>query len=277
MPPEIRAFYTAAALQLQAMISSVHNPRVQHIRSLQSRAKARREAGSFVTEGVRLAEEVLAAGWPVKQGFYSEGLDARGQQLVAAFAAAGAQMEPVAEHVMAASSDTKTPAGLLLEVTRQTLALPPQLDLAIILDRVNDPGNVGTLLRSAAAAGAQAAVLAPGCVDPFAPKVLRSGMGAQLRLAVLEYSWAEVRSWLQQHGLHALLAEANIGHPFDEVDLTRKLAFIVGGEANGPSDEARSLGAEAIQIRMPGQIESLNAATAGSLLLFEAVRQRRAS
>lgn len=257
------------------MISSAQNPRVQHIRTLQARAKARREANAFVVEGVRLAEEVLAAGWHVKQGFYTADLESRGMELVAALKAAGAEMEEVTDSVMEASSDTQTPAGLLLEVERQAVPLATAPDLVVILDRVNDPGNVGTLLRSAAAAGAHAALLAPGCVDPFAPKVLRGGMGAQLRLPVLELDWPGIRDFLAQHSLHAMLAEANIGRPFDEVDLTRKLAFIVGGEANGPSPEARGLGAEPIQIRMPGQIESLNAATAGSLLLFEAVRQRR--
>jgi len=257
------------------MISSAQNPRVQHIRALQSRAKERRQANAFVAEGVRLAEEVRAASWKVKQGFYTAELEPRGMELVSAFKDAGAEMDEVTDNVMEAVSDTKTPAGLLLEVERQAVPLAAAPDLVVILDRVNDPGNVGTLLRSAAAAGAHAAVLAPGCVDPFAPKVLRGGMGAQLRLPVLELDWQAIRAFLEQHSLHALLAEANIGRPFDEVDLTRKLAFIVGGEANGPSPDARGLGAEAIQIRMPGQIESLNAATAGSLLLFEAVRQRR--
>lgn len=259
------------------MITSAQNSRVQHIRALQSRAKARREAGSFVVEGVRLAEEVLAAGWTVKQGFYTAGLDARGMQLVEALQDVEIEVDEVSASVMEASSDTKTPAGLLLEVARQPLPLAADPGLVMILDRVNDPGNVGTLLRSAAAAGADAAILAPGCADPFAPKVLRSGMGAQFRLPVLELEWDGIRTFLAEHNLHALLAEANIGKAFDEADLTRPLAFIVGGEANGPSDAARTLGAEPIQIRMPGQIESLNAATAGSLLLFEAVRQRRSS
>ncbi|MCW5875222.1 MAG: RNA methyltransferase [Anaerolineales bacterium] len=257
------------------MITSTQNARVQHIRALQSRAKERREAGSFVVEGVRLAEEVQAAQWPVRQGFYTADLDARGMQLVSELQEAGVDLEEVTESVMAASSDTKTPAGLLLEVARQPLPLAAAPNLVMILDRVNDPGNVGTLLRSAAAAGAHAAILAPGCADPFAPKVLRSGMGAQLRLPLLELEWEPIRNFLAEHKLHALLAEANIGKAFDEVDLTRPLAFIVGGEAHGPSAAARTLGAEPIQIRMPGQIESLNAATAGSLLLFEAVRQRR--
>lgn len=257
------------------MISSAQNPRVQHIRTLQARAKARREANAFVVEGVRLAEEVLTAGWHVKQGFYTADLESRGMELVAALKAAGAEIEEVTDSVMEASSDTQTPAGLLLEVERRVVPLAAAPDLVVILDRVNDPGNVGTLLRSAAAAGAHAALLAPGCVDPFAPKVLRGGMGAQLRLPVLELDWQAIRDFLAQNSLDAMLAEANIGRPFDEVDLTRKLAFIVGGEANGPSPEARGLGAEPIQIRMPGQVESLNAATAGSLLLFEAVRQRR--
>lgn len=257
------------------MISSVKNPKVQRIRALQGRAKERREAQAFVAEGVRLAEEVLASGWPVQQVFYTQGLDERGRIVLSALVAAGAAVEEVSPAVMEACSDTKTPQGILLEVAKRSASMPAAADLVLILDGVSDPGNVGTLLRSAAAAGADAAVLAPGSADPFAPKVLRSGMGAQFHLAVLELNWEQITSLLAKYGLQAFVAQANRGESFDQVNLTQKLAFIVGGEAHGPSAAALASGARPVHIPMPGRAESLNAATAGSLLLFEAVRQRR--
>lgn len=257
------------------MISSVQNPKVQRIRALQGRARQRREQAAFVVEGVRLAEEALASGWPVSLAFYTADLDPRGSQVVAELRSQNVAVDEVSREVMQACSDTQTPQGLLLELPWRQLPLPVGASLVVILDQVGDPGNVGTLLRSAAAAGADAAVLAPGTADAFAPKVLRGGMGAQFRLPVLAMDWDQIRGFLTQQALQPFLAEANMGKPFDQVDLTQKLAFIIGGEAEGPSVQARSLGAEPIQIPMPGGIESLNAATAGSLLLFEAVRQRR--
>lgn len=257
------------------MIRSVQNPSVQRIRALQSRARERREQGAFVVEGVRLAEEAVASGWGVKLAFYTSELDQRGLALVQQLQKDKVALEEVSAEVMQACSDTQTPQGLLLEVAWRPGSLPAGASLVLVLDRVADPGNVGTLLRSAAAAGADAAVLAAGTADAFSPKVLRSGMGAQFRLPVLDLDWTQIAELLKQQGLYAFIAEANLGKAFDQVDLTQKLAFIIGAEAQGPSPEARALVAEPIHIPMPGLIESLNAATAGSLLLFEAVRQRR--
>lgn len=257
------------------MIRSVQNPNVQRIRALQSRARERREQGAFVVEGVRLAEEAVASGWGVKLAFYTSELDPRGLALVEQLQKNKIAVEEVSPEVIQACSDTQTPQGLLLEVAWRQATLPAGASLVLVLDRVADPGNVGTLLRSAAAAGADATVLAPGTADAFAPKVLRSGMGAQFRLPVLHLEWTQIAELLRQYDLHAFIAETNLGKSFDQVDLTQKLAFLIGAEAQGPSPEARALAAEPIHIPMPGQIESLNAATAGSLLLFEAVRQRR--
>lgn len=259
------------------MITSVKNPKVQAVKALQSRAKNRREAKAFIAEGVRLAEEALASKWPVRQAFYTAGLDARGQTLVRMLQAAEAPVEEVSEHVMETISDTKTPQGILLELTAQALSLPPQPSLVLILDGIADPGNLGTLLRSAAGAGADAVLVTPGSADAFAPKVMRSGMGAHFRLPVLELDWRQISDLIKAHKLAVFLADANRGPAYDTVDLTQKLALVIGGEAHGLSASAGHLKAQPLQIPMPGRIESLNAATAGSLLLFEAVRQRRAA
>lgn len=257
------------------MISSVRNPKIQEIRALQKRAPMRRELGAFVVEGVRLAEEALAANWPVQLALYTPELSARGLELVGQMQAAGIDVEAVNAEVMAAASDTKTPQGLLLRLELRQLPLPSKLSLTLILDEIRDPGNLGALLRSAAASGADAVLLSPGCADPFAPKVLRGGMGAQFRLPVLLSQWADIRAVCEQHALAVYLAEAERGLVYDQADLSQGCAIIVGGEAEGPGGEARQLAQHSIQIPMPGRIESLNAAVAGSLLLFEAARQRR--
>lgn len=254
------------------MISSVTNPKVKTVKALQARAKARREAGAFVVEGVRLGEEALASGWPVRQAFYTADLDARGRT---ALRAAKVQAEEVSEQVMVAMSDTQSPQGLLLELELQSMALPHRPGLVLILDGIADPGNLGTLLRSAAAAAVDAVFVAPGSVDAFAPKVLRSGMGAHFRLPVIEADWGRIAKFVSENSLAAYIAEADTGKPYDEVDLIQKIALVIGGEAHGVSGGADRLNATPVQIPMPGKMESLNAATAGTLLLFEALRQRR--
>ena len=257
------------------MITSARNPKVQRIRGLQRLAKRRAEAGAFVVEGVRLAEEALRSSWPLRLALYTAELADRHEGLVRALHARGVA-EQVSAAVMQAASDTQTPQGILLEVELRTLPLPKALTFVLILDGVADPGNLGTLLRSAAAADCDAVLLAPGCADPYSPKVVRSGMGAHFHQPLLTESWTEIGKLVRQHQLQVFLAEAWQGEPYDKQDLTRPLALILGGEARGAGDEAAKLAPKLLQVPMPGRVESLNVAAAGSILLFEVVRQKRA-
>ena len=258
------------------MITSTRNPKIQEIRALQGRAKRRREAGAFVIEGVRLAEEALAVAWPVQLALYTADLNARGRALIEHLREVGAMVEETSPEVMAAASDTPAPQGILLQLAQGELPLPAELDLALVLDQIRDPGNLGTLLRSAAAAGAGAVLLGPGSVDAFAPKVLRAAMGAHFRLPIRELDWPAIGSLLKGAGLRVYLADMEAGQAYDQVDLSAQVAFLIGGEAEGPGRAARDLAYDGLYIPMSGETESLNAAIAGSLLLFEAARQRRA-
>ena len=256
------------------MITSTKNAKIKEVRALQGRAKVRRKAGAFVVEGVRLAEEALAAGWQPQLVLYTEDLDERGHVVVQAFSEQGAPVEIVAAHVMEAASDTQTPQGILLVLPLTPLPLPPQLDFVLILDQVRDPGNLGTLLRGAIAAGADAVLLTEGSVDPFAPKVVRAGMGAHFRLPVHTQNIAQLGEVCQAHGLAVYLAAAGAGQTHTALDLTGPIGLAVGGEAAGHSQALQALAAGQVQIPMPGGGESLNAAMAGTILLFEVVRQR---
>lgn len=226
-------------------------------------------------EGVRLIEEAVAASWPVRTGLYTELLSKRGKKVFAQLMESGVKMEPVSPEVMAAASDTKTPQGLLLELALREAAIPEDVDFVLIADELRDPGNLGTLLRSAAAAGIDSVLLSPGSADAFAPKVLRSGMGAHFQIAIRKMNWSEIGSFCDEHNLHVFLTAAGEGTAYSKADLTKALAFILGGEAQGASEEARALTRDILHIPMPGKMESLNAATAGSLFLFEALRQRK--
>ncbi|MDH5506574.1 MAG: RNA methyltransferase [Anaerolineae bacterium] len=256
------------------MITSSRNPKIQHIRALQSRAKARREAGAFIVEGVRLAEEALAAGWLPQLALFTAGLGARGQQLLQAMRAQNVPVEEVAEHVLQAASDTQAPQGLLLVLPAQTAPQPDNLDFVLIADQVRDPGNLGTMLRSAAAAGVQAVFLPPGGVDAFAPKVLRAAMGAHFRVPVVTLGWAEIQAQCTAFDLNVYLAAAGEGQAHTAADLKSPAAIIIGGEAAGAGDQAYSLKPKPLHIPMPGGSESLNASIAAAIILFEVVRQR---
>ncbi len=259
------------------MLTSAHNPRLARIRGLLEKRKQREEEQAFVVEGVRLVEEALAAGWQPELVLFSEQLSPRGMQVVQGFQAQGAEVWQVTPRLMDQLAGTETPQGLLAVFPQRRLPLPQTLTFALVADNLRDPGNLGTLLRSAAAAGVQAVLLSPGTTDAFAPKVLRAGMGAHFRLPAIQLSWEEIFALLKERPqpLRVFLAEAAAGAACWDLDLRQPLALIVGSEAEGASPPAQALADQPITIPMPGQSESLNAAMAASILMFEVVRQRR--
>jgi TrmH family RNA methyltransferase len=256
------------------MISSTKNPKVQWIRRLQKKGKERQAERAFVVEGVRLLEEVLQSHWQVKYLVYTDDLVERGMRLVQAYETLGTQIEPVSQHVMQAVSDTKNPPGILAVVEMQAVQVPVQLDFVLILDQIREPGNLGAILRSAAAAGVQAVFLVPGTVDPYSPKVLRSGMGAQFKLPVQVSNWDEIKSQISYSNLYTYLTEADKGETYHQSDLRRPLALIIGGEAEGAGRTAYEVSDSLIHIPLPGGGESLNASVSAGILLFEIARQR---
>jgi TrmH family RNA methyltransferase len=258
------------------MITSLSNPTLKLVRALQSERKAREQERSFVIEGVRLAEEAVRAKAPVRLALHTDDLDARGRAALHRLARLGAQVEAVSPRVMAAASDTRTPQGLLAVVPFPNFATRSgHLTSVMVLDRLSDPGNLGTILRTADAAGVEAVCLAPGTVDAHNPKVVRAAMGAHFHLPIVEAGWDELENRLA--GVNVWLAEAREGEPYDRVDWRAPFALIIGSEAEGPSDDARRFTPRRVHVPMPGRAESLNAAVAAGVLLFEAARQRRSA
>jgi TrmH family RNA methyltransferase len=148
------------------MITSTANPKIKWVRQLQAHSRERREAGAFVVEGVRLVEEALAAGWEAQLVLYTDDLSERGRRVVEAFALRGAPLELVSPEVLHAASDTETPQGLLAVLSQRLLPLPAAPDLVFIPDQVRDPGNLGTMLRTALAAGVGASLSARPTSSP---------------------------------------------------------------------------------------------------------------
>jgi len=253
------------------MITSAQNPKLKLIRALQGRAKERRDANAFFAEGVRLVEEAQAANWPFRFVLYDEILNERGHLLVENLMSRGIECEMVSSSVMRSLSETESPQGVLAVLNEFQLPIPNSLNFVLIPDQVRDPGNLGTLLRTAAAAGVQVVFLPPETVDAFAPKVIRSGMGAHFSLPTHSLTWDEIKQ--QTHGLQVYIADMN-GQSCWEMNLREPLALVIGGEADGASEQARGLANGKISIPMSAQTESLNAGVAGSILMFEVVRQR---
>ena len=254
------------------MITSAHNPKVQLVRALLGRVKERQRQAAFIVEGVRLVEEALASGWSMRFALHAPHLTGRAQALLGAMSEAGVELVPVSLEVMQSISETETPQGVLAVLEHRLLPLPEPLTFALILDSLRDPGNLGSLLRTAAAAGVQAAFLAPGTADAFAPKVVRSGMGAHFHLPIRALGWEGIRQHVR--GLQVFLADAAAATSCWQADFRPPLALIVGGEAEGATSAARQLAQEQVHIPMAGRAESLNAAAAGAILIYEVVRRR---
>ncbi len=256
-----------------SVISSPQNGRVKLVRKLQSQAKARRKHQRLVVEGVRLLEDVLASDTrPDFVFFTEEALIARPSlgHLVARLEAAGESCWPVTAELMRLMSATETPQGVLAVVPWPKLPVPHHPELVVVVDGWRDPGNLGTALRTAAAAGVPLVALAPNTVDAFNPKALRAGMGAHFRVPLLRLSWEALRARFPHHRVY--LASMDGHTPYDAADWTQPTLLVVGEEAHGLSEQARALPHTALRIPMVEGAESLNAAVAASLLIYAARR-----
>lgn len=257
-------------------IVSLNNERVRRVRALQRSTRRRSFEGLFAAEGLRLVQEALKAGMPVSEAFFTEAFatSAVGQPVVEASMRKAESWWEVSPEVMLALADTETPQGILLVMPVPDLHYHGDTPFTLIPDSVRDPGNLGTMLRTAWAAGVSRVLFPPGTVDYLNPKVVRSGMGAHFHLAMRRALWPEIQAVI---GADAVwVAEADRGTAYDNVDWRGPVTLIVGGEAEGAGPEGRALGNDHyVYIPMASAVDSLNAAMATSVLLFEAARQRR--
>jgi TrmH family RNA methyltransferase len=253
------------------VITSLSNDKVKYVRALTMR-KHRVTAGRLVIEGARLIDDALAANVRPDWILRAERLSSRAQETLRRARSAGIEVFEASESVLKACSDTASPQGLLAVVPFPRLAWPRDPGLVVIADTLRDPGNLGTLLRSAAAAGVDGMVLAPGTVDVYNPKVVRGAMGAHFRLPILEADWKVIADRVR--GMNIYLAAAGSERAYTEINWTNPTALIIGGEAEGASPAAVKLTTIRLSIPLERGVESLNAAVAASVLLFEAKRQR---
>lgn len=260
------------------MITSSQNQKIQEVRRLVSKRREREAAGLYIAEGIRLTEEALAHAEDCVYLLWSAPLSPRAEALVKCFTNAGVPTDEIDPRLMGSIAGTESPQGVLAVMRMRAQALPQKADFVILADGIQDPGNLGTLFRTAAAANADAVLLMPGCADAFSPKVIRSGMGTHFRLPIVKTDWDSAEQWLRtQPGMRVFAADSDGGVSCWKTDLTGPSAIIIGSEGNGPCDRALALADARILIPMPGEIESLNAGIAAGILIFEVVRQRSAA
>ena len=294
------------------LITSVNNQRVKEVANLKQK-KYRTESGTFFAEGLRAVQEAVQYA-DVTELFYTEAEAGRLDEVLKAAgnvpadtkeksenkknanhnnagtakkrneASNGIRMYQVDEKVMAKLSDTKAPQGVLavIRTPEQNLRqLRPGTASdnnapVIILDRVQDPGNLGTIIRTADAVGALGLILLEGCVDAYSPKVVRASMGSLFHLPVVQDVTAEeALTWCYRNGYEPAATALKNAQNVYKADISKKMAFLFGNEANGVAEELQAAAETRLFIPMAGLAESMNVAMAAGIILFEGLRQRK--
>jgi TrmH family RNA methyltransferase len=254
------------------MITSPANPKIKLVRAL-ARRKERYAARQFVVEGVRLIEEAIAANIAPAFVLYTaqSETDARARALLAQVRALTPEVLEVSDALMQNIASTETPQGVVAVLPFVELALPAQPQFVLILDAVRDPGNVGTILRSARAAGVDAVFFASGSADPYNDKVVRAAMGAHFAVPLGVLAWKDIHHMTEKFP-RIYLADAHGEVAHTHANWARPVALIIGGEAEGATNAAQIIATARVSIPMRGGAESLNAAMAATVLLFQAAQ-----
>lgn len=252
------------------MITSRHNPKVGYVARLVAERRFRQTEGRTVLEGPRLVEDALDTG--VVPALALLAPERMASPLAERLLALGVPTLAAAPDLLAAASDTVTPQGVLAVVALPEAEPPTRVSLALVIDGVQDPGNVGALVRTAAAADCDLVLVAPGSADPLGPKALRGAMGAQFRLPVLAAGWPRIATELAETVV--VCADAAADDAYWDYDWRPPAALVIGAEARGISPAGQALAARRVAIPMARATESLNAGAAAAVILFEVRRQR---
>lgn len=260
------------------MITSTANAQVKAVVQLQKKAKEREAKQLFVIEGWKLFEEIKRdAPTYIEKTYVTEEFLQQSEQ---AALLEDVDYEMVSPEVMQMMAETMTPQGILALVRMPKYTLASMLEkedgLLVLLEELRDPGNLGTIMRTAEGAGAAGIVLSKGSVDMYNPKVVRSTMGAIFRMPfVYVEDFRETLSELQKQGVTLYAAHLQGKDFYDEENYVGKTGLLIGNEANGLTEETSALADRLIKIPMEGKVESLNAAVATAILMYEVYRKKR--
>lgn len=261
-------------------IDSPSNPRVKLARSLHS-PKGRREAGLYLVEGPGcLAEALLYAPGIEWVAWCPDLCDELGDELADAASQARIEVVECTREAFEALSDTRSPQGIAA-VLRILPATLDAIDLrdggaVLVVHELRDPGNLGTTIRSADAFGAAGVILTGSCTDPYEPKVVRATAGSFFHLPVVEADWPQVSGWARDAKVSVYATALEAQHAIGKVGMPKRVALVIGNEAHGLPESILQDATYTVTIPMTGRAESLNAAVAAGIVLFEAQRQRTA-
>ncbi len=256
------------------MITSSNNPQLKNINQLNKKAKLRREQGLYVVEGWKMYTE--APKEEIEKVYIAEHFLEKHPEVLKAHP----NCEVVQDKVFSAVSDTQTPQGILCIMRQKKRSLQEilkkQNPFLIVLEDLQDPGNVGTILRTAEGAGVDGVIMTKNCVDIYNPKTIRSTMGSIYRVPFFVVdNINEILEQFQSHYIKTYAAHLGGQNNYDCENYTKGTAIFIGNEGNGLSDELSSQADCLVRIPMCGQVESLNAAMAAGIFMYEAARQRR--
>ena len=267
------------------MITSTQNNQIKNIIALNKKARERKAQRLFVVEGIRAVAEVPSS--LLHAIYYVEGFDTSedGAAFLSEISAKAPSVpiEEVAKKVFDSMSDTVTPQGVLALVKMQDFTMEDVLGASsgkpahiVVLESLQDPGNMGTIIRTAEGAGATGIIMNSTTVDLYSPKVVRSTMGSIFRVPHIVVSdlAATIEELKTKHGVSVYAAHLKGEKFYDEFDYNGPTAFMIGNEGNGLTDQMSSHATSYLKIPMEGQLESLNASVAAALLMYETHRQR---
>lgn len=257
------------------MLTSIQNPLVKQFRKLQS-AKERRVAGLCLVEGTHLIEAALAANYPLTTLFYTQHWQTTHPELCAIATAACDRVELVGDEVLKAIATTVTPDGVVAIAPRLALPTPTiPANLTLVLATIQDPGNLGTMIRTAGAAGADGLWVSQDSVDLDNPKVLRASAGQWFRLPMgVSDCLAQLVGSYKQQGVQVIATTSSADTSYWDLDWRSPSLILLGNEGAGLSDDLIALADVQVKIPMSTGVESLNVATAAALILYEARRQK---
>ena len=264
------------------VVSSPQNKFIKLASSLKQK-KYRDELGLFIIEGVRLVEEAAQSNWLVETCIYTAVAlqQERVQQIIASLKSKNCRLIQVPAIIYDKITDTKEPQGIMAIAQKCVYRLSDVLigeekPFFVVLDELQDPGNVGTIIRTAAAAGCTGIILTKGCTDVFASKVVRASMGSIFNVPIFEgLTNNEVVSYFAQHSINILATSLDSSNVYFEVDFNKSIAVVFGNEGNGVSRQLLENALDRLYIPLLGRVESLNVAAAAAVILYEVVRQRQ--
>ena len=261
-------------------ITSSSNPKIKEVMAIKRRKSGAGHA-SFIIEGPHLLEMALAADTSMSEVFFAEtfGKKEEGQRTLEKLSKCSAAIYEIADHLLHKLAETETPQGIVAVAARKTLHLDGlQLrdhPLLVVSDGIQDPGNLGTIIRTADAAGVDGVVILPGTCDVYMQKVIRATAGSLFNIPVAHAAVDELLDWLRAHKMNLAVTVSGAENSFFEVDLDKPAAFVFGNEAHGVQDRLRKAADMLLSIPIYGRAESLNVAASAAICLYEAVRQRR--